>query len=122
MKSLNFYLILLKLIATWDTIPTSLLKQCSSVLLPTITNIINLSLSTSVFPDQFKNCSVHPHLKKPSLDKENLANYRPISHLCYLSKVIGRIVKTRLTEHLSNNNLLNPFQSAYIKGHSTEST
>jgi exonuclease III len=105
-----------------DPIPTSLLKQCSSVLLPTITNIINLSLSTSIFPDQFKNCSVHPHLKKPSLDKENLSNYRPISHLSYLSKLTERIVKTRLTEHLTNNNLLNPFQSAYIKGHSTETT
>ena len=103
-----------------DPIPTSLLKQCLSVLLPTITNNINLSLSTSIFPDQFKNCSVHPHLEKPSLDKKNLANYRPISHLSYLSKLTERIVKTRLTEHLSNNNLLNPFQSAYIKGHSTE--
>jgi exonuclease III len=105
-----------------DPIPTSLLKQCSSVLLPTITNIINLSLSTSIFPDQFKSCSVHPHLKKPSLDKENLANYRPISHLSYLSKLTERIVKTRLTEHMSNHNLLSPFQSAYIKGHSTETT
>ena len=38
-----------------DPIPTSLLKQCKSVLLPTITNIINLSMSTGVFPDQFKN-------------------------------------------------------------------
>ena len=63
------------------------MKQCSSVLLPTITNIINLSLSTSIFPDQFKNCSVHPRLKKPSLDRENLANYRPISHLSYLNSL-----------------------------------
>ena len=105
-----------------DPIPTSHLKQSSSVLLHTITNIINLSLSTSIFPDQFKNCSVHPHLKKPGLDKESLANYRPISHLSYLSKLTERIVKTRLTEHLSIYNLLNPFQSAYIKGHSTETT
>jgi Reverse transcriptase (RNA-dependent DNA polymerase) len=102
-----------------NPIPTSLLKQCSSVLLPTVTNIINLSLSTSIFPDQFKSCSAHPHLKKPSLYKENLANYRPISHLSYLSKLIERIVKTRLTEHM---NLLSPFQSAYIKGHCTETT
>jgi len=39
--------------------------------LPTITNIINLSLSTGIFPDQFKNCSVHPHLKKSNLDKDD---------------------------------------------------
>ena len=44
-----------------------------------------------------------------SLDREILANYRPISHLSYLSKLTERIVKTRLTEHFSNNNLLNPF-------------
>ena len=103
-----------------DPIPTSLLKQCSHALLPTITNIINLSLSTGVFPDQFKSCSVHPHLKKANLDKEDLSNYRPISHLSFLSKLTERVVKLRLTEYLSNNNLLNPFQSAYIKHHSTE--
>ena len=53
-----------------DPIPTSLLKQCKSVLLPTITNIINLAMSTRVFPDQFKNCSVHPLLKNPTLTKK----------------------------------------------------
>ena len=103
-----------------DPIPTSLLKQCSHILLPTITNIINLSISTGVFPDQFKSCSVHPLLKKSNLDKENLSNYRPISHLAFLSKLTERVVKLRLVDFLSNNNLLNSFQSAYIKHHSTE--
>ena len=105
-----------------DPIPTSLLKQCSHVLLPTITNIINLSISSGVFPDQFKSCSVHPHLKKANLDKEDLSNYRPISHLSFLSKLTEKVVKLRLTDYLSNNNLLNSFQSAYIKHHSTETT
>ena len=94
-----------------DPIPTSLLKQCSSVFLPTITNIINLSLSTSIFPDQVKYYSFHPHIKKPSFDKETLANYRPVSHLSYQSKLTEKVVKARLTEHLSNNNLFNPFLS-----------
>ena len=105
-----------------DPISTSLLKQCKSVLLPTITNIINLSLSTGVFPDQFKNCSVHPLLKNSSLDKENLSNYRPISHLSYLSKLTERLVKNRLADHLNENNLMNSFQSAYTKFNSTETT
>ena len=100
-----------------DPIPTSLLKQCSSILLHTITNIINLSLSTSLFPDQFKSCSVHPHLKKPSLDKENLANYRPISHLSYLSKLTERIVKTRLTEHMSNHLLQSSQERLHTSTH-----
>jgi len=105
-----------------DPIPTSLLKQCLPVLLPTITNIINLSLSSGTFPDQFKACSVLPLLKKYNLDKEELSNYRPISHLSFLSKLVERAVKARLCDHLSANHLFNSFQSAYTKFHSTEST
>ena len=65
---------------------------------------------------------VIPLLKKFNLDKENLSNYRPISHLSFLSKLTERVVKQRLTHHLSSNGLLNSFQSAYTKHHSTEST
>ncbi len=54
--------------------------------------------------------------------KKNLANYRPISHLSFLSELTEKVVKLRLTEYLSGNNLLNSFQSAYIKHHSTETT
>ena len=105
-----------------DPIPTSLLKQCLPALLPTITNIINLSLSSGTFPDQFKACSILPLLKKSNLNKEELSNYRPISHLSFLSKLTERAVKTRLLDHLSANHLFNTFQSAYSKFHSTEST
>jgi hypothetical protein len=105
-----------------DPIPASLLKRCASVLVPTITKIINLSLSSGAFPEQFKNCSVHPLLKKSNLDKESLANYCPVSHLSFLSKLTERIVKHRLMNHLSEINLVNSFQSAYVKSHSTETT
>ena len=87
-----------------------------------ITNIINLSLSTGVFPDQFKNGSVHPILKKSNLDQENLSNYRNISHLSYLSKLTERLVKNRLTDHLNENNLMNSFQSVHTEFNSTETT
>jgi len=105
-----------------DLIPTSLLKQCLSALLPTLTNIINLSLASGTFPDQFKSCSVIPLLKKYNLDKEGHSNYTPISHLSFLSKLTERVVKNRLTSHLSTNNFLNSYQYAYTKHHSTEST
>jgi exonuclease III len=105
-----------------DPIPTSILKQCLPILLPTLTDIVNLSLSTGVFPKQFKLSSVIPLLKKYNLDKEELSNYRPISHLSFLSKLTERVVKQRLTHHLSSNHLLNSFQSAYTTHHSTEST
>jgi len=58
--------------------------------------------------------------KKSSLDKDQLSNYRPISNLSVISKIIERIVKSRLTDHLSSHNLLNPHKSAYSKLHSTE--
>jgi len=64
-----------------DPISTYLLKQCSHILLTTITNIINPSISTCIFPDQLKNCSVHHQLKKYNLDEDDFGNYRPISHL-----------------------------------------
>lgn len=83
---------------------------------------MNLSLSTGICPDQFKSSLVLPHLKKSNLNKEELTNYRPISHLSFLSKLSERIVKNRLTHHLSSNALLNSFQSAYAKFHSTETT
>jgi len=87
-----------------DPILTSLLKQGLSALLPTLTNIINLYLVSGTFPDQFKSCYVIPLLNKYNLDKEDLSNYRPISHLSFLSKLTERVAKNR---HLSTNNLLN---------------
>src|SRR6218665_66483 len=103
-----------------DPIPTSLLKDCASVILPVITKIINLSLSTGNFPLAFKHSFVTPLLKKANLDKENLSNYRPISNLSFLSKLTERIVLARLNDYLSSNSLLNPHQSGFTKHHSTE--
>ena len=70
----------------------------------------------------FKQSLVAPLLKKPSLDKDILNNYHPISKLSLISKITERIVKSRVNEHLSSNSLYNPNQSAYTKYHSTETT
>ena len=59
-------------------------------------------------------------MKKPSLDKNLLKNYRPISNLPFLSKILEKVVLHKLLSHLQENNLSNPFQSAYRTGHSTE--
>ena len=55
-----------------------------------------------------------------SLDPDDLKNYRPMSNLSFLSKVLERIVLSQLNEHLNQNNLLSPLQSAYRPNHSTE--
>ena len=64
----------------------------------------------------------HTTSQKSSLDKEYLTNYRPFSNLSTISKLTERVVKTRFLNHLSSNSLLNPYQSAYSKNHSTETT
>jgi len=103
-----------------DAIPTSLLKHCCHILAPVITYIVNLSLSTGQFCPKLKQSIITPQSKKPSLDKENVSNYRPISNLSTISKIIERVVKSRLTDHLIQNTLFNPLQSAYRKFHCTE--
>jgi len=85
-----------------DPIPTWLLKECSSTLVPTITNIVNLSLTTGQFHPTLKESIISPLLKKPTLDKEELSSYRPISNLSLISKIRERVVKSRLTDHLTS--------------------
>ena len=59
-------------------------------------------------------------LKKASLDPNCLKHYRPVSSLPFLSKVLGRIVLKQFLQHLQSHRLLDPFQSAYRKCHSTK--
>ena len=103
-----------------DPIPTSLLKNCLDSLIPIICNIINLSLQTSCVPNNFKNAIVTPLIKKQSLDKENFKNYRPVSNLSFISKLLEKVVMSRINKHLDEHNLREPCQSAYRAGHSTE--
>ena len=103
-----------------DPIPTRLLNDVLSVLSPIITQIVNASLESGIFPSELKSAIVRPLLKKPSLDCEILKNYRPVSNLSFLSKVIEKVVASRLVDHMTENNLMDPMQSAYRKGHSTE--
>ena len=64
-----------------DPLPAVVLKGCLTVLLPTITRIINLSLSTGVVPNALKVATLLPTLKKSDADFEQFQNFRPISNL-----------------------------------------
>ena len=103
-----------------DPIPTTLVKQCCAELLPNITNIINGSLVSGVFPSDYKVALVRPIIKKSNLDPDVLKNYRPVSNLHYISKLTEKVVAGQIEMHLENNNLLDPYQSGYRKHHSTE--
>ena len=96
-----------------DPMPTFLVKMALPQLSPIITAITNKSLSTGEFPMLFKQALVTPLLKKPSLDPELCKNYRPVSNLSFVSKVLEKVVVAQLNKHLKENDLEEPFQSAY---------
>ena len=74
-----------------------------------------------MFPTVFKEAIITPLIKKINLSKEDLGNYRPISHLNFVSKIVERVVHSRLVAHLNSFSGLPTFQSAYRQHHSTES-
>ena len=71
-----------------DGIQTEVLKKGVAVLAGPIARICNLSLSTGVFPDIFKQAIVHPVFKGKGKDPHDPASYRPISILPSLSKIL----------------------------------
>ena len=91
-------------------------KSCPLDPIPTL----NYSLIDGSFPSAFKRAVVTPLIKKASLPRNDLKNYRPVSGLCFLSKLVERVVAMQLTSHINNNELENPQQSAYKPGDSTE--
>jgi len=105
-----------------DSIPTALLKH-EEVLpsaVPALTKIINTSLSTGHVPSCFKEAVISPGLKKPGLDANELKNYRPISNICFPAKIMEKVVAKQLVQHLKQNGIFDPLQSAYQKGKSCE--
>jgi ribosome biogenesis protein Nip4 len=103
-----------------DPLPASILKSCTDILLPVITRIVNTSLVTATMPTELKNAVLTPNLKKTSLDHEVYSNFRPISDLKFISKIVKKSVSHQLTDYLRGNDLEDRFQSAYKGFHSTE--
>ena len=104
-----------------DPLPASIMAKPCHALLPMLTRIINLSLTTGEMPEDLKCAMLRPLLKKPTADHKVFANVRPVSNLKYISKLIEKAVALQLNDHLARNDLHVPFQSAYRSCHSTES-
>ena len=79
-----------------DTLPTDIMKKCLDELVPIITKVINISLTTGVIPDDFKKAVIRPLPKKPSLDPEVLSNYRPVTNVSFLSKILEKLSNIEL--------------------------
>lgn len=86
-------------------------------ILPVLTHVINLSLSSGVFPSLWRSAYVIP-LPKIS-NPGSLKDFRPISILPFMSKVIEAVVHKQLSAHVYTNNVLSPYQSGFRPGHST---
>ena len=102
-----------------DPMPTPLVVGCIDVLLPVVTKVINLSLQTGSFADQWKCALVHPLLKKLGLDVV-FQSFRPVSNLQYISKLAVKAVFSQTHEHMVVNEICPDLQSSYRQHHSTE--
>ena len=104
-----------------DPVPASLLSSCIETFAPYWLEIVNLSLEIGDM-DGLKNAVLIPLIKElnSTVDTENYKNYRPVSNLLFVSKLIERIVQIRLEKHMLRNGLENDKNYAYTKNHSTE--
>ena len=101
-----------------DNLPARFIKDGASVIAGPMTHIINLSLGVGRVPVDMKLARVVPLHKKNS--KTEVGNYRPVSILNSMSKVIERIVFSQLNEYLVNNKLLYEFQSGFRSNYSSD--
>ena len=103
-----------------DFISNSLLNTYSGVMSEIIANLENLSFTEGCFPSYFKAVQISPRLRKPGLDTDQPSNYRPISNLNNISKLLERL--SRIQHHVSTCSHFNAYQFAYRRNHSTETS
>ena len=101
-----------------DRIPACLLKDSAAVVTQTFTFLVNLSLTTGIVPDEWKQVRVVPLHK--SGGREVMDNYRPVSILPVISKIAEKAVNVQLQQYLHQHGLLNSFQSGFRRNHSTQ--
>jgi hypothetical protein len=101
-----------------DKIPSSVYQALTNTISPALTSIINNCIETTIFPDIYKKALVTPIHKKGN--KSHSSNYRPISSLPILSKVIEKILNSQVVNHITQHNLLSPNQFGFRSGISTE--
>ena len=97
---------------------TKLLRLSAPLIAPILTHIYNLSLSSGFIPPDWKLARVTPVYKQKG-SKHEPGNYRPISVVSPIAKIIEKSVKAQLLIFLSDHKLLSSSQSAYLKYHST---
>ena len=100
-----------------DKINSKIIKCCLPYALPALTHVINYSITSSSFPELWKQAVINPIWK--SNGSKNINNLRPISILPFLSKIIERVVSNQLRSYLDDCRLLEPNQHGFRNRHST---
>jgi hypothetical protein len=95
----------------WDSIPAKLIKDNIDTLINPVIHIINLSIRTGKFPDAFKVAKVIPIHKSDS--KDSILNYRPISLLTIIAKILDKCVKIQLSSYLEHNQIIDEIQYGF---------
>ena len=96
-----------------------LLRFASLIISPYLAHIFNLSLCTGFLPQDWKLARITP-IYKGKNDKCDPTNYRPISVVSPIAKILEKAVKSQLIDYLIHHKLLSTSQSAYLKYHSTQ--
>ena len=104
-----------------DTIPTEIFKMVYDQIEDLVTSIVNKSLTSGEFLEDWKTAIVRPLLKKLNLALI-LKNYRPVSNLSFLSKIVERCMLSQFIDHCECYELIPDFQSAYRQNYSTETS
>ena len=102
-----------------DEVPTAKLQEILEGCLPSITHLVNSSLGQGKFCEEWKEAVVKQLIKKTELGTQN-SNYRPVSNLCFISKIVENITLDQFNQHCQDYNLVPEYQSAYRKKHSCE--
>ena len=106
-------------LVNWIPLPICLVKEFTMELAPTLTKLVNRSISTGEFSGNLKKVLLRPLLKKFGLSVI-FKNFKPVSNLCYSTKLIQCVVSHQLIEFTKESGMVEPPQSACRSQHSTE--
>ena len=102
----------------YDEITSKFVKISSQILIPALEKVLNLSISSGIYPSNLKTAKVIPIFKNG--DSKSINNYRPISVLSTLNKIFEKNLYARLVDYIENFDLFYRYQFGFRTNHSTE--